>query len=414
MFKGNRKYVFFLLACFGILIVLQLIAPKAVNWKLSYMKKDKIPYGTAALYELLPFLFPEETILVKEIPLYNALNNIKFQGALYVIINRQFEPDKLDLRELMNFVKAGNTAFISANHFSQALEDTLGFKTELFFNTPLKIEADSTGAKNKYKLKRGTLLNFFNPVLKTTKGYEFEILENSYFSRLDTSKTILLGNMQKNRINFIKIPLGKGCFFLHSTPEVFANVNFLKPENTAYVERTFANASARQVIWDDYYKIGKIRNDNPLRVIMSHAPLATAYYVLLISMVLFILIGVKRRQRIIPVMEPVTNTTLEFVNIIGALFYQQRSHKEIAEMQIHHFLASVRSIFRITAPEQDDLFIDRLSALSAIDKNQLKGLMNYIAYIRSKSIVYEQELILLNKMIENFYNNSKRPNGINN
>ena len=45
------------------LIVLQLIVPKPINWSLSYMKKDKIPFGTEALYTALPEIFPGRQLL---------------------------------------------------------------------------------------------------------------------------------------------------------------------------------------------------------------------------------------------------------------------------------------------------------------------------------------------------------------
>lgn len=406
MLKGNRKYVFFLIICFTVLIVLQVITPKEIDWSLSYLKKDKIPYGTAALYETLPFLFPGKQILVKEVPLYNALNDMPFKHTAYAIINEQFEADKLDVHELAAFVKAGNTAFISANYFSKSFSDTLNFKTDIIFNAPVAIRKDSAG-KQKYELQRTTGLNFYNPSIRSDKAYEFEILENCYFSKFDTTHTTVLGNI-KGKINFIRIDYGNGSFYLHSTPEAFTNFNFLKQRNAEYAEKVFAHLNPDQFIWDDYYKTGRVRDDNPLHVIVSHAPLATAYYVSLISLLAFIVIGIKRKQRIIPVIEPVSNTTLDFVNTIGTLYYQQGSHKEIAEKQINYFMASLRSMFRLTATDFDEAFITRLSNLSGINRDKIKGLMSYISYMKSKSEVYEQELLQLNKMLEDFYKLNKR------
>lgn len=407
MLKGNRKYVFFLIVCFTILIVLQAITPKDIDWRLSYLKKDKIPYGTSALYEMLPYLFPGKQISVKEIPIYNALNDQLYNQTVYTIINEQFEADKLDVQELVNFVEGGNAAFISANYFSEAFQDTLNIKTDVLFNAPVSVKKDSAG-KKKYELQGNTHLNFYNPSLHTSTGYEFEIIENSFFTKFDSAKTTVLGYTDKNKVNFIRVAYGKGYFYLHSTPEAFTNFNFLKPNNSVYAEKVFAILPLDQVIWDDYYKTGRVSSTNPLRVILSHAPLTIAYYLLIISLLAFILIGIKRKQRIIPIVEPLSNTTLEFVNTIGTLYYQQGSHKEIAEKQISYFMASLRSTFRITTTDFDESFSMRLSSLSGIDKDQIKGLLSYITYIKSKSQVYEQELLQLNSMLENFYKLNKR------
>jgi len=141
---------------------------------------------------------------------------------------------------------------------------------------------------------------------------------------------------------------------------------------------------------------------------MSHAPLATAYYLALFSLLAFILIGIKRRQRIIPVIAPVSNTTLDFVSTIGTLYYQQGSHKEISEKQIQYFLAYIRSAFRLTTVDFDEHFIQKLSGLSGIEQTKVKGLINFISYVKAKSQLHEQELLQLNKMIEEFYSLNKR------
>ena len=125
MLKGNRKYISILTCLFGTLIVLQIIRPKPIDWNLSYMKKDKIPFGTSALYDVLPSVFPGQTIRSENFPLYNSLYGNEYLHTNYIIINQKFTPDKLDTRELLDFVKRGNNAFIAANSFSGKFADTL-------------------------------------------------------------------------------------------------------------------------------------------------------------------------------------------------------------------------------------------------------------------------------------------------
>ena len=191
--------------------------------------------------------------------------------------------------------------------------------------------------------------------------------------------------------------------------DFFLNYNFLKKNNINYSEKVFSYLPVQQLIWDDYYKAGKVHRDrSPLRVIFSYPALSTAYYLLLFSIILFIVIGIKRKQRIIPVMEPFNNTTLEFVETVGALYYQKGSHKEIADKQIIYFMSYVKSTFRVTISDYDNAFISKLSSLSGIENNKINGLFKYIAYIKAKSEIYEHELLQLNIMIENFYKLNKR------
>jgi hypothetical protein len=407
MLKGNRKYLFFLIICLGVLVLLQVITPKPINWKLSYMRKDKIPYGTSALYEMLPFLFPNSNITDVGVPLYNSLNDKAYNKTNYILINDQFEPDKLDIRQLLDFVKRGNTVFISSNYSSEELQDTLRFETTVFFDEHLYGQ-DTMPNNNIYGLRQEAKINFYNPLLKDAKGYVSKVMENTYFSSFDTAAVTVLGNVNGNKVNFIKIPFGKGNFFIHTTPEIFINYNFLDERRSAYTTKVFSHLPVQPVLWDEYYKSGKVRDTNPLRVIMDHKALSTAYFVPLFSILAFVLLGIKRRQRIIPIIEPLRNTTLDFVDTIGTLYYQQGSHKEIAEKQINYFLSFLRSSFRVITTVYDDVFITRLSERSGIEKDKIKNLFNYISYLKAKQSIHEQELLQLNRMIEDFYKLNKR------
>ncbi len=408
MLKGNRKYIFFLVICLSVLILLQIITPKPINWNLSYMKKDKNPYGTSALYELLPFVFPHSKIEDAKVPLYNSLNNAHLKNTNYIIINDQFDPDKLDVRELLNFVKQGNSVFISANYISERLADTLKLETTIFFDNVLIVKDTSYNEENQGWQQKSTI-NFYNPLLKYPGGYVARVMESTYFSSFDTTAVTVLGNANGKKVNFIKMPFGKGNLFLHTTPEIFINYNFLDENRSDYAAKALSYLPVQNILWDEYYKSGKVaENNNSLRVLLSHKALSTAYFVLMFSILLFIVLGIKRKQRIIPVIEPLRNTTLDFVNTIGTLYYQQGSHKEIADKQINYFLAFLRSSFRLTTTVYDDIFITKLSERSGIERDKIKGLMNYISYLKIKPQIHEQELLQLNSMIEDFYKLNKR------
>ena len=102
MFKGNKKYIFILVLCFTGLILLQVFAPKPINWRQTFMKKDKIPFGTSAMYDILPSIFPGQEIITESFPIYNTLNDKGLTRSNYIIINnalsgfsRQFKYRKI-------------------------------------------------------------------------------------------------------------------------------------------------------------------------------------------------------------------------------------------------------------------------------------------------------------------------------
>ncbi|HEX8516721.1 MAG TPA: DUF4350 domain-containing protein [Bacteroidia bacterium] len=404
MNKQNRKYIIILTLCFTALITIQFLAPKPVSWKPSYTKKDKIPFGTSALYDMLPVLFEGQTIIDKTMPLYNSMN-IEGKGYNYIFINNEFSPDTLDLRELNVFVENGNSVFIAANSFEGKFASGLktGSDEQLYSNIQALNDSGATIFKN------NTRLNFVNPILKSTEAYDYsKACKNSYFTFFDTSKTTVLGVNSQNEVNFISIRRGKGMFYISTVPEAFSNYHFASTENNSYACKALSYLPLQTTFWDEYYKAGRILDPSPLRVIFRHRSLMTAYYLLIVSLLIFMIIGIKRKQRIIPVWPPLKNTTLEFVDVVGTLYYQSGNHKNIAGKKINYFLEHIRSRFFIQTSAFDPAFIERISNLSGIEMTKITELFEYITQLSGKSKISQEELILLNKRIEEFHQLNKR------
>ncbi len=409
MFKGNKKYIFVLTICFTALILLQIFAPKPINWKQTYMKKDKIPFGTAALYDALPSIFPGQEISSETFPIYNVLDEKGLTNSNYIIINSAFEPDKLDTRELLAFAKDGNTIFVAANYFFGKFADTLKIKTDNYYGITDVIKNDSVQLNQFYTAYDTANINFVNPSLKRKTNYIYSKgIENTYFNSFDTTKAVVFGKNTNNKINFVQINWGKGKIILSTVPEVFTNYLFVNENNYDYVYKALSYLPNQKVIWDEYYKAGNIKQKSELRVIFSNPALLTAYYVLLFSLLIFITMGIKRKQRIIPVGEPLRNTTLDFVDIVGTLYYQTGNHKNIAEKKIIYFLEYIRTAFQIKTNLYDDVFINRITNLSGINRQKIHDLFYYFADISVKESITQQELLKLNRMIEAFHRENKR------
>lgn len=408
MLKGNKKYGLILAVCFTALILLQLFTPKPIDWSLSYTKKAKIPFGTSALYSMLPAIFPSQNISNAEIPLYNNLNKVNFKNHNYIIINNVFKPDTLDTRELLKFASLGNNVFISANHFEGKFADALKLKTDNYFDIGNLAKNDSTIFSNLYKSRDTVKSNFNNPSLQKSSYYVYSKgVEGTYLKSFDTIRSVVLGSYHSKRINFIKFKIGKGQIFINTLPEAFSNYHFVSP-NYLYVYSALSHLPNQSIIWDEYYKAGNEKSDNPLRVIFNNSLLLKAYYLLILSIILFMIFGAKRKQQIIPVIEPFKNTTLQFVDIVGTLYYQTGDHKNIADKKILYFLEHIRTAFQIKTTVYDGAFITRIVNLSGIEKQKVHDLFYYFSDLSIKSTVTQQELLKLNGMIEDFQKQSKR------
>ncbi|RAU82745.1 DUF4350 domain-containing protein [Pontibacter arcticus] len=393
--KGYRRYITLVVLLFGGLILLDYFRPKPVDWTRTFSSKDKIPYGTYALLELLPGIFENAPIQAVQQPIFNQLQDSTLQGN-YIFINQTFNADSLDTDRLLDFVKRGNYVFIAAESFSDNFTDTLRFQTKLLNTT----DPDSTG------------LYFKNPALQGV--YRYPPNNNTiYLLAGDSLKYTRLGGNKAGKMNFMELPFGRGSFFISTVPLSFSNYALLTIDQSEYAASALSHLPVAPVLWDQYQSQGMSGgNTSVFSVLLSHEALSWAYYVALLTVILFLLFKSKRTQRIIPIIEPPRNTTLEFVNVIGNLYYNNGNHKDIAEKKITYFLEHLRLHYHVATSEPEEEMRGRVVTKSGAAEELVTRIFNLIESIRRSDSLGEQTLLMLNTYLEDFYEQTlSKPEG---
>ena len=391
MKKKNIKFLVPLIITLVILTIIKISEPEEIDWNKSFARKDKIPYGGYIIYDLAQRLFSESDFLLKELAIYNILKDNYYYGTNYVFINSYFSPDRLDTEYLLDYVAEGNNVFISAFSIYGDLADSL--KIKVYDNI---FSEDSVN------------INFSLPQLESENGYEYlkGNFEN-YFSEYDTLLVQVLGKNEHNYVNFIRIKYGDGNFFLNTLPLAFTNYHLLNSGNNEYVYTALSHLPVQETFWDDYYKDGNKFNASALQYILSQQALKWAYYIILVSVLLFIFFYGRRRQRIIPVIPPLANTTVEFVETVGNLYYQQKDFKNIAEKKISFFFDHIRHKYFINTSSYDNDTIRKIAEKSSISEAKIKSLFREVEKINHSRQITEEELININYQIEKFYERTK-------
>lgn len=390
----------FALVVVGIVIT-EIVRPKPINWRPSYASADKIPFGCHVLYNELPSIFPNNTIETVEESVYDVLvNRDSTQSSNYMFINEYIDLDEQETKQVLDYVDQGNTVFIAATSFGWGLSDTLN----------ININSD-------YSLKEGTATlhltheNFENEEFKLSRG-----VFNSHFTSVDSTNTTILGHITYTRGNYlegqpneqvtmpnlIKTTFGKGIFIISTTPQAYSNYYMLKG-NADYVAHTFSYLQDRELLyWDNYKKSGRIIIDSPMRFVLNQVSLKWAYYLTMIGILLFVLFKGKREQRIIPVIEPLKNSSVEFAQAVGSLYHQNKDYTDLINKKINYFLAHLRNQYHIETAQINEKTIQVLAAKAGKDVQETKSLIEYILKLKNKSTHTEQESIELNKKITAF------------
>lgn len=385
--KKHRFPILILLAAIGIVIAVEVLAPRPPDWTTTYAMDDKNPFGSKVLYDLLGDLFPGQPVEVSYQTLYERKDSL--QKGNYIYIGNSFDPGEEDINLLLKLVSEGSCAFIAAGQLGEGLEDTLNCSTRSFFSL-----SDSVSAQ------------LSNPKLASGKPFQFRKIGAVFgFLAPDSThkhKYEILGTNQVDDPNFVKIKWGKGWFYLQCLPQAYTNYNMLEGRNIAYIERTLSYLPVQPVYWDELQKDNNRDLQTPLRFLILNPPLRWALYLTMAALLLFMFFEAKRRQRIIPVIRPLANTTLEFTRTVGRLYYQQRDHKNIADKKITFFLDYIRSTYFVRTQDFNEELYERLHSKTGIAREEIVDLFNLIRQIRSRDTITENQLLRLNEKIENF------------
>lgn len=376
--------------------------------KESYGQNEKIPFGAYVTYHRISQIFSDYHILSFDQP-FDSLNNFVTNDlqkgySLYFLITKGLMLNESDVTGLLDYVKSGNDFFLSADFIDQKLTDQLriSINRNLEISSRLNETMNDTWVSMDYgvKIKGARYGYFYYPFL-------------NYFSDYPQDYSRILGVNENNQPNFILFFLGKGRLYLHLAPKAFSNYFLLTKNNNHYLEDVFSylQLSPNRVFWDDYYNhlsahrissSGKNNDFSSLQVVMQHPGLRWAFWIILAMIVLYILTQMKRKQKMIPVVNTPVNATGDFVQSISSLYYQNKNNKQIAEKMIGYFYESFRNKYFINIPVHDERFLQQLLEKSEGSSEDMNSLVGLIEVIHAQDKVSDEELKELNKRIENF------------
>ncbi|WP_406824913.1 DUF4350 domain-containing protein [Pedobacter sp. KACC 23697] len=388
--KGYKIYLIIGVILILLYLVAQYNKPTPTNWAPTYAVKDKIPYGTYILYHRIKDILPGATIRQAKTAIYNTLKDKNFNKTAYLIVAQQAEISKTDFDQLVKFMQTGNDVFIASYDLGKIEKN-------------LKLQALSSMSAE------GNTLNFTNPNLKTEANYGFERgIGSQYYNKVDTSKATVLGINGDRKPNFVRYSYGKGNLYLIAEPGFYTNFNLLDKYGAEYAAKTLSYLhGTRQLIFDEYFSAQKTTTTDMLRVFFKHPELKYAYYLAIFSLIIFVLYDIKRRQRIIPIADPLTNSSLAFVHVVGSVYYHERNNLDIALKKINYFLEYLRTRYYLKTNDIDGNFARLLMEKTGINEALAKTLTNHFMQTPTMDALSDTQLIYLNQSIEQFYKNTQ-------
>jgi len=375
---------------------------KEVSTYITLNKKDKNPYGAFVFHESLKQFFPKATFKINyEYPGESKVFGDNLSNRLYVILQPQFYPQDYEIDDLIALIDRGNNVFISTFVYNEQVSRfTLAFaKSRNYSYYPFGSH------------KSDTMRALLNPsIFAGSNTYTYPgLLMESFFEKTDSSISNILGWGDNGAPNLIHLKKGKGNLYIHLSPLAFSNYFLLYGNNSQYLEKicSLFPASTPLVIWDEYFSRSRSRNNDKgwFKAIMKNNYFRAGILTALVLLLIYTLTELRRRQRVIPVIDRPTNDSLEFVKTMGLLYYERGDHTNLAQKMSSYFMEHIRSRYKIFAQTTEQDFVKELGYKSGVSESLIKDIVTQLNHINQAGHFSDTELIVLQKNIEAFHNN---------
>lgn len=371
--------------------------------KQTFSYKDKKPGGCYVMFESLPSFYEGERPSVVSRPFAAAAKkdiNLKSgEGIVYFLVANILYTTVEDVDSMIEFVNRGNQLFIAVTDVDSVFQSRL--YTKIADGSDLDIFTNPRAEQH-----------YVNHALAPDTMYARDsIVKGRYFTLLDTPRTTILGTDKQHRPNFISINVGKGKVFFLLQPSTLTNYFLVYKNNIGSLEKQVAYTYGYSTVyWDEFYKYQKTpqRGDfNQWSVLMRYPALRWALWLLVLLVLLYAIFESKRRQRIIPEKVLLTNNSLEFVEALGQLYYQQHDNVNLARKIIMQWLEFIRTRYYLNTNAINDEFIRRLAHKSGIPLEEVESIIDAIHFIQLADKITDAYLQDFYNKIQAFYLNTK-------
>jgi hypothetical protein len=372
----------------GIFIIVMIIMAlfevnktESTDWRKNFDINQKSPFGLFVFAKEINGLFKNKVKKIDQTP-YDYYHQDKRPEHNILIIENKL--DKQSWNKILNQVSNGSDAMLIVSDIPKEISDSIGY-----YDSNISFEDE-----NVLKLTDRKYQNDFIKLDKFPSGRGFTFIKPG---------TEVLGKtVEKNntdQANFIKIKFGKGKIYVHCEPLFITNYYLLKRGSVQYAQNVFSYLGDRETLW--FVEGSSKTSQFFLRFILSNPALKYAWWVLLGGLTLFIFFNAKRKQRIVPVMEPLKNTSVDFVKSIGNLYVQEGDFHDMMAKKAQYFLNKVRMDLLIDTQNLDEEFAKKLHLKTGKPVEMINEAVDFIKKASDPyAAVMKEDLAKMNKLLD--------------
>ena len=331
--KFSRVFALAVTAFLALVFVSELRAPKRFRWEPTFGHADRQPYGCYVVDSVLSASLPQG-YRVGHKTLYQLQQQLSSPHGI-IVIAEQASLSPTDVRAALRLAAGGHHLLLASSYVGEALEDSLRCHGSWMTSPSDLLQYVRAGNG------RDTIVfhrRRDGDSLPTTYTYYYygALLTRELLLLRDSSQCRMLSGPPSSqpgdslqRAYAVECRIGRGSITWVSTPLVMTNYGMLDGRNYEYLFRLLSQLHGLPTIRTEAYGPAEQQaRQTPLRYLLSQRPLRWALYLALFTLLLALGFGSRRRQRVIPVVEPPPNQLLAFVKMMGTLKHRQKSKRQ--------------------------------------------------------------------------------------
>ena len=362
--KFNRWFILFVVIFLALVFVAQYRMPRKFVWTPTFSHTDKQPYGCYIFDSVLSTSLPHGYEVNRK-SLYQMKDDTCRRGILIVVDNMNTW-GKTEIGTMISLAEKGNKILLVSSGSNRLLEDTFDiYMLHTYTNMTIRQFVMQ-------KKSRDTLV-WEGDSVYDRHAYAFypPIMESRIRKRSDSLPSRALATVYPRKDE-------SGLLVRPDTAHTHE-----------YVFRILSHIADLPIVRTEAYMPSMdSKEQSPLRYFLSQPPLRWAVTLAFITVLVFMVFTAKRRQRIIPEVEKPKNRNLEFVKLIGTLYYQKHDYRDLVLKKYAYFTEEMRRVLHVdlTDRSEDQRTFAVIASQTDMEEQEVSKLVNTLRKLEEEEL----------------------------
>lgn len=417
--RGSRGFILLVIVLFFIMVLAQMKMPKRFVWDTTFEHLDRQPYG-CAVFDSLMSASVKAGYKVTDSTFYMLSQTRQREKRTFLMVIPHFEEDRgTELRAILSLLKRGDNVVLACGRvYCEKMLDVLGvsftyspryaswYDLSRYYGKDEQLDTVTWLAGGGYGRRDYVFpIVWSNYALYCTRPCSNLVIDDYWYA--DYNEFSQGDKLEAfHDVLALSTNIGKGKLIVTSMPHLFSNYGILDHDMRELGLRILSQAGNRPIVRiDDSMHLSNDleegKSQSPLRYLLANPPLRWALYIILLTTLCFFIFTARRRQRVIPVINPPANQSMQMVQHIGSLYYHRHDNADLMQKKYQFFTEQLRRQVMVDIDDDDhlDSEVVTLSQLTGAKPDEMrKTIAQLHAALKAEKLSNQQLRYYVNLM----------------